>query len=258
MTIDRRAWVEMVMGLPVSVVVRGSGAGGDRADELVQAMYADLRRADRVFSTYRADSEISLIRSRVLDRELASFEVREVLALCEQARELTDGLFDADLMQADGSRLLDPSGLVKGWAVERAARVLDQLDELDWLVNAGGDVVGQAAHGPAWQVGIEDPAARGSVLAVVPLTHGAVATSGTAARGRHITDPRTGQPAADDLRSATVIGPSLLWADVLATAAFVEGTASLARIEGIESYDAVLVDHDGRVLATSLDVFGAA
>ena len=182
----------MVMGLPVSVTLRGERARSDRAEQVVQAVYADLRTVDRVFSTYRPASEISLLRAGALPYELASPQVREVLALCEHARTLTGGHFDADLPQPSGRRLLDPSGLVKGWAVERAARGLDGLDGLDWLVNAGGDVLGRASHGPAWQVAVEDPRDRARVLCVLPLQAGAVATSGAAARGRHILDPRTG------------------------------------------------------------------
>jgi len=250
-TPGRRTWVEMVMGLPVSVAVRGPEARGDRADQLVQALYADLRRVDRVFSTYRANSEISLLRSGALPRELASPEVREVLDLCAQARTLTGGCFDAELPEPDGRRRLDPSGLVKGWAVERAARALDRLDEHDWLVNAGGDVLGRASHGLPWQVAVEDPRDPSQVLCVVSLQNGAVATSGTAARGRHIIDPRTGRPAADHLLSATVVGPSLTWADVLATAAFVEGPAALARIADLQGYEALLVAPDGRRTATT-------
>ncbi len=121
---------------------------------------------------------------------------------------------------------------------------------LDWLVNAGGGVVARAVHGPAWRVAVEDPRDRTKVLCVVPLRDGAVVTSGTAARGRHITDPRTGAPAADHLLSATVIGPPLTWADVLATAAFVEGPAALPRIEGLDGCEALLVRPDGRLLAT--------
>jgi len=248
---DRRTWVETVMGLPVSVTVRGPTARGDRAAAVVAALFAELRRADRVFSTYRADSETSLMRSGALARELASPQMAEVLGLCEQARALTGGLFDAEAPRPDGQRLLDPSGLVKGWAVERASRGLAALDGLDWLVNAGGDVLGRADSGPAWRVAVEDPRDRTRVLGVLPVRAGAVATSGTAARGRHITDPRTGTPAADSLLSATVTGPSLTWSDVLATAAFVEGPAALTRIARLPGYAALLVLPDGRTATTA-------
>ncbi len=231
-------------------LLRGPGARGDRADQSVLALYADLRRADRVFSTYRRDSEISLLRSGALSRELASPDMREVLELCAQARTLTGGFFDAEPPQPGGRRQLDPSGLVKGWAVERAARGLDLLEGLDWLVNAGGDVLGRANHGPAWRIAVEDPRDRTRVLCVLPLRNGAVATSGTAAHGRHIIDPRTGSPAADHSLSATVVGPSLTWADVLATAAFVQGPTALARVADLPNYEALLVLPDGRRTAT--------
>jgi len=174
---SQRSWVEMVMGLPVSVTVRGPAARGPRADQVVHGVYAELHRADRVFSTYRTDSEVSLLSSGALARELASPDVQEVLDLCAQARELTGGSFDAEITQPVGQRLLDPSGLVKGWAVERAASGLNLLDGHDWLINAGGDVLGSAQRGPAWRVALEDPRNPNQVLCVLPLRRGAVATS---------------------------------------------------------------------------------
>jgi thiamine biosynthesis lipoprotein len=205
---SQRSWVEMVMGLPVSVTVRGPAARGPRADQVVHGVYAELHRADRVFSTYRTDSEVSLLRSGALARELASPDVQEVLDLCAQARELTGGSFDAEITQPDGQRLLDPSGLVKG-----------------------------------------NP---NQVLCVLPLRSGAVATSSLSARGRHITDPRTGRPATTDrLLSATITGPSLTWADVLATAAFVQGPNSLARVAALDGYQALILLPDGRLLGSS-------
>lgn len=247
----RRTWVEHVMGLPVSVTVRGPAARGTRANQLVQGLYAELRRVDRVFSTYRADSEVNLVRSGALARELASSEMREVLALCAQARALTGGCFDAELPRPDGRRLLDPSGLVKGWAVERAAGALTSLAGHDWLVNAGGDVLGHAEHGPAWRVAVEDPRRRDGIVAVLPLREGAVATSGAAARGQHLVDPRTGEAASGQVLSATVMGPSLTWADVLATAAYVEGAAALVRLDALPSYELLLVLPDGELQATA-------
>lgn len=138
-----------------------------------------------------------------------------------------------------------PLGAGQGQGVQRAARALDALDGHDRIVNAGGDVLASAAHGPAWQVGIEDPRHRSRVLCVLPLPRGAVATSGTAARGKHILDPRTGRPAQPHLLSATVIGPSLTWADVLATAAYVEGPAAHDRIGALIGYTSLLLLPDG-------------
>ncbi len=242
-----RTWVETVMGLPVSVRVRGGGPAAPRA---VAAVLGDLHRADRVFSTWRADSEVGLLRAGALAPELASPAVRVVRELCARARQETGGWFDADLPGADGVRRWDPTGLVKGWAVEQATAALAGLDGVDWLVNAGGDVVGRATTGPAWRVAVEDPRDRSRLVAVVALTDGAVATSGTAARGAHLLDPRTGRPAAPDLLSATVVGPSLTVADVHATAAYVQGPGSLARIAGLPGYEALLVHPDGSLTGT--------
>jgi thiamine biosynthesis lipoprotein len=82
------------------------------------------------------------------------------------------------------------------------------------------------------------------------LRRGAVATSGTAARGEHIIDPVTGA-APGGLLSATVIGPELTWADVYATAAFVRGSDALAWLSGLAQHVAVVVTTDGSVRTTS-------
>ena len=144
----------------------------------MQGLFTELHQVDSVFSTYRVDSEISRLRTGALPHLLASPVVHQVLALCEQARTLTGGLFDADLPQPDGQRLLDPSGLVKGWAIERAARRLEAFEGLDWLVNAGGDILARAVSGPAWRVAVEDPTDSRRVLCILPLRAGGLATSG--------------------------------------------------------------------------------
>ena len=246
--VPRRSVVEQVMGLPVSVLVRGADARSDETARVAARVHAELRAVDALFSTWRPDSEISRIGRGELAVERAHLDVQQVLRDAERWRELTEGWFDVHLTGPDGAHRLDPSGLVKGWAVERAARHLDDLPD-DWVVNAGGDVVVRAA-GPAWRVGVEDPRNRSSVLAVVPLATGAVATSGVAARGQHVQDPRTGAPASG-LLSVTVTGPSLCTADVLATAALAEGPAGLARLEAMPGYEAMQVLPDGRLQTTS-------
>jgi thiamine biosynthesis lipoprotein len=183
-----------------------------------------LHRVDAVFSPWRADSQISRLGRGELALADCDPDVRDVAELCEQARERTEGWFDTDLPAADGSRRFTPTGLVKGWAVERAAEQLTALDDADFLLNAGGDVIVgcRRTDTPDWQVGIENPADRSALVATVPLRAGGIATSGTAARGAHIVLPRTGRPAGG-LLSVTVVGPSLMWADVYATAAFARG-----------------------------------
>jgi thiamine biosynthesis lipoprotein len=252
LTMPRRAWVEQIMGLPVSIHLRGPAVRDPRAGQAVAAVFDELRAVDALFSTYLADSEVSKVNRGVLALADAHPMLREVSALCDLARDRTDGCFDARLPSPYGGTWWDPSGVVKGWATERAATHLARLGGHDVSVNAGGDVAmatGRPESTP-WRVGIEDPDRPGQVIAVVPVRHGGVATSGTAARGPHIHDPRTGQPA-EALRAATVVGPSLLWADVYATAAMVRGAGARDWLEDIEAYDGVLVAASGDVTATS-------
>jgi thiamine biosynthesis lipoprotein len=228
----RRAWVEQVMGMPVSVHVRGplarderAAGGAGRVEDAVGALYADLRRTDELLSTYKADSQLSRLRRGTLAPADADPWLREVADLCGQAKARTGGWFDAELPDPDGVRRFNPTGLVKGWAIERVTSALSgALPDHDVLVNAGGDVGVRCRRTdtPPWQLGIEDPADRSRMLATVPLRTGGIATSGTAARGSHILDPATGRPVTG-LGSVTVIGPDLMWADVYATAAFAMG-----------------------------------
>ena len=152
----------------------------------------------------------------------------EALRLGGEAGRITAGAFTTVLPAGNGELLFDPTGLVKGWAVDRAAVALQDLPGVSFCINAGGDLV-VGAHpdlpddGPgaiAWRIGIEDPRDRSRTAHVVTLTRGAVATSGTSARGAHLYDPASGDMVGR-VGSTTVHGPTLLWADVWATALFV-------------------------------------
>ena len=228
------------MGLPISVLARGPGAREDDADDAVAAVFTELRAVDAMFSPYRDDSEVSRIARGELALEDSDPLVQHVARRCDAMRELTGGLFDAT--RPDGR--WDPSGLVKGWAVERAARHLVAVEPLDWCLNAGGDVVVSCPSGEPFRVGIQDPQDGSRIAAVVESTGDAVATSGTAARGAHLYDPRTGN-AADQLASLTVVGPSLETADVLATAAFVAGDDAFALVATVPGYAALRIDPNG-------------
>ena len=72
-----------------------------------------------------------------------------------------------------------------------------------------------------------------------------MATSGTAARGAHVLDPATGEPGGDGLLSVTVVGPSLIWADVYATAAFARGRGTEGWLATLPGHVALVVGDDG-------------
>ena len=238
--------VEHVMGTAISLHVR------DLPDpELAAAVFASLREADRRFSTYRPESEISRLRRGELREEAASPDVRRVLALCDDLQRTSDGYFDARGHRGDG--LLDPSGLVKGWAVEEAAWLLEAAGVRHYALDAGGDVIvrGEPEVGRAWRIGLRHPHHADRVTAVLSVGRGAVATSGAYERGAHIRDPHTGREAAG-LLSITVVGPSLTYADAYATAAFAMGLEGLAWVARHPGYGAYACTLDGRAIWTDV------
>ena len=141
---------------------------------------------------------------------------------------------------------LDPSGFVKGWAVEAAARILESHGCANFCINAGGDIAirGHVSADTPWRVGIRHPDLENLLALVVegvgPL---AIATSATYERGAHIVDPRVGESSLG-LASATVVGSDLGIADAYATACFVMGLESLDWIEQRSDYDVYLISHD--------------
>ena len=224
------------MGMPVRAIVRDA----DPPHAALDAAFAWLRWVDATFSTYRRDSEISRWGRGALALRDAHPQVRAVLARCEALRRETGGAFDIRFRRGAPP---DPSGFVKGWAVERAAALVARAGARDFCLDAGGDVV---VRGGPWRVGIRHPRRRDRLAGVLALRDGAVATSGAYERGAHIVDPRTGRPA-DGALSVTIAGPDLGAADAYATAAFALGADGPAWSAGLAAMTILPGD---RVLAT--------
>jgi thiamine biosynthesis lipoprotein len=240
----RHVHVEQVMGTVISLDARGvREAVAQRAFDGAMVW---LREVDRRFSTYRPDSEISRIDRGELPIAAAGSDVRWVLERCAALRDETGGAFDAHA----GGRL-DPSAFVKGWAVERAAEILESEGLENFALNAGGDVVvrGGALPDPVWRVGIQHPRERAAIATAIAVTDAAVATSGAYERGDHVLDPRTGE-APSGVLSVTVVGPDLGRADAYSTAAFALGAGGPRWTIGIEPYEAMTILADDRVLRT--------
>ena len=239
--------VAQVMGLPISVALRGRHAGDDVALAAWASVLADLHAADAMFSRYRDDSWVGRFNRGYADLASAPAAVREVLTLAEAAREDSEGAFDVWRPGVDGRSLLDTDAVVKGWAVQRAARHLIALEDTDVCLGGGGDLVCWTADvdGAPWRIGIEDPHAPGSLVARVPIRRGAIATSSAAHRGAHIVDARTGEPP-QDVASVTVLAPDLVAADVDATSAFAQGSAALGWLRSRPARGGLVVWGDGR------------
>jgi thiamine biosynthesis lipoprotein len=217
------------MGMPISLALRGRSAGSVEAEAAWQDVLRELDRVDAMFSTYRTDSVVSRLDRAELTLSEVSSEVAEVLEIGERARVDSDGAFAVWRPDATGRLRLDPSGVVKGWAVQRAAAPLLALPETDICLSAGGDMLCRTADpdGVPWQIGIEDPHDPQRLIAVVPIRSGAIATSGTAHRGAHLVDARTGR-APERIASVTVLAAPLTEADVDATAAYALGRKAAA------------------------------
>jgi FAD:protein FMN transferase len=232
------------MGMPVVVDVRDEHVD----DDVLERMFDSLRFADATFSTYRDDSEISRLNRGELALADAHPDVREVLDRCEALRVETDGYFDVRAAAADA---IDPSGLVKGWAVDRAAAILIDAGLRNFAVNVAGDMRlrGRAVPESRWSVGIQHPLEPGSIAAVVEANDLAIATSGAYERGDHVLDPHTRRPPVGVL-SVTIVGPELATADAYATAAFAMGEAGVNWSSRLRGYEAMTILADERVLST--------
>ena len=209
--------VEHVWGTVVSIDIRDEGATDAALDVAWESVRAELHRVDRLFSTFRPDSVVSRLRGG--GRHVVADDVAEVIDRCLEARGISMGAFDP--WAAAGG--FDPSGLVKGWAADRCARILRQHGFREFCVDAAGDLVCRGRlGGNGWPIGVAHPDDPMAVLAVADVLDEAIATSGSSQRGDHIVDPRTGGPASG-ARQATVIGPDAAITDALATALVVEG-----------------------------------
>jgi FAD:protein FMN transferase len=237
--------VEQIMGTAIGFDVRDHGVSAGT----VEAAFEYLREVDRRFSPYKPDSEVSRLIGGELDADEPdglSPDLRHVLELCERVRVASEGYFDIRAHREDGAP--DPTGLVKGWSLEGAARILEAGGAHNFCVNGGGDIVvrGEPEPGVAWRVGIRHPLDSQRLATVLGMGDGAVATSGAYERGEHVRDPFTGR-APTGLLSVTVVGPDLTFADAYATAAFAMGPTGLAWIAGLTDYEgcSITAEPDG-------------
>jgi len=217
-------YVDHAMGIPISLAMRGRHARSRLGRTAWADAMAELRCLDSMFSTYRRSSVISRLDRAEIGPDDCPAEVAEVFELAARANKETGGAFDIWRKGSDGVRHLDPNGVVKGWAVERASAPLRVLDETAFCLSGGGDMVCRVSSldSPAWRIGIEHPLDPRRVVAVVPLSNGAIATSGAAHRGGHLVDARSGRPVCG-VASVTVVAASLTVADIDATSAYVLG-----------------------------------
>lgn len=230
---------ELIMGMPITVEIVDASA----TKKTMKSVFDYFRSIDERFSVYKTTSEITKINQGLLRAEDASEDMKTILALCEETKQATAGYFD--ILARNGR--LDPSGIVKGWAIFHAAELLKREGMKHYFVEAGGDIQvrGLNNQGKQWSVGIRNPFDITQVVKSVFLKDEGIATSGTYLRGQHVYNPFAKDKHIVDIVSLTVIGPNIYEADRFATAAFAMGMPGIAFIEQLPGFEGYIIDKDG-------------
>ncbi len=232
------------MGMPVTLDIVDRSAKQSDYDRI----FNYFTEVDNRFSTYKQTSEITELNGGLIALNDISPEMRQILTLAEQTKKETDGYFDVGPIGR-----CDPSGIVKGWAIDNAAKKLKVMGFKNYSVNAGGDIQasGLNRRRKPWTIGVRHPFEKDKIVKKITIGNGAVATSGTYERGEHIYNPLQNNQPANEIVSLTVIGPNILDADRFATAAFAMGRAGINFIESLPGYEGYQIDHYGQATLTT-------
>ena len=157
------------------------------SDSDLDEVFDYFQYVDDKFSTYKDSSEISRLNRGDLKFDEASEEMKLIFELAEQTRRESNGYFD---IHHNG--IIDPSGIVKGWAIYNAAEIFRKKGFENFYVDAGGDIqaCGKNSQGEKWRVGIRNPFNMNEIVKVLSVSDCGVATSGTYVRGQHIYNPK--------------------------------------------------------------------
>lgn len=204
-----------------------------------------LRQIDLDFSPFRYDSLVSKYQRGDRTPILESTDFQAVYGQAILAEQMTDGVFTPYF-----AGRYDPTGLVKGWAIEQCfddyLKPLLQDFKIDGVsLNGGGDMKLATKPGSdfRWGIGIEDPNDLQNVIATYYLKGGAVATSGNSKRGEHILRMNDNQ-----VEQVTVISSSLVDADIWATVGISAGVEKFATMINQYHLSGLLVNKDSAPL----------
>ncbi len=236
-----------IMGMPVTVEIitkstndTRQASAGKSANEDMEKVFDYFREVDEKYSPFKETSEVGKLNRG----EKVSDEMKEILRLAQILKEDTDGYFD--IVKPNGK--IDPSGIVKGWAIKNAADVLRKKGYTKFFVDAGGDA---EIVGKNWKWGIRNPFNVKEIVKVLKLSNCGIATSGTYERGQHIYDPVGRRAIIQEIVSMTVIGSNVYEADKLATPAFAMGKGGIKWIEKQKGFEGYMIDSDGIATMTT-------
>ncbi len=229
--------------MPAKIEIIDSNA----TKEVFEEIFNYLISIDEHFSTYKKNSEITLYNEgKIAEKDLSS-DMKKVFKLSQETKDQTDGFFD---IKYNGK--IDPSGLVKGWAIYNASEILRKKGFKNFYVEIAGDieVVGLNNEGEKWAIGIRNPFNKKENVKIVYLSNCGIATSGTYERGDHIYNPKE-KKLAKEIASLTIIGPNIYEADRFVSACFAMGKAGVYFIEKLSGFEGYMIDHDGIATFTS-------
>lgn len=232
--------VQIIMGTPVIIEIKDEEA----KEELFKEVFDYFRYVDQKFSTYKKDSEITAINEKKITKDEMSPDMKSVFELSAETKKLTNGYFD--IITPNGS--YDTSGLVKGWSIFNASKILKNSGVKNFSVEAGGDIQisGRNNRNEQWCIGIQNPFnKKREVVKKVYLDDNGIATSGNYVRGRHIYNPKDKNDPLEEIVSLTVIGPNIFEADRIATAAFAMGKNGIYFIENLPGFEGYSIDKNG-------------
>lgn len=235
------------MGTPVAVEIVDKEA----KQELFDEVFDYFRYVDQKFSTYKKDSEITMLNEKKIRKEEMSKDMKTVFELSEETKKLTDGYFDI----VTPSGMYDTSGLVKGWSIWNASNILKERGVKNFYVEAGGDIQvnGKNESGEPWCIGIQNPfnKKREVIKKVYLSKNEGIATSGSYVRGAHIYNPKNKDDKLDEIISLTVIGSNIFEADRFATAAFAMGKDGIYFVEKMKGFEGYSINKKGIATMTA-------
>ena len=234
--------IRLIMNMPVTIELSNKQIS-KYANRDMEKVFDYFRSINAKYSPFKENSEVGKLNRG----EKVSKEMAEILEMAEELKEQTGGYFD--IKKPDGK--IDPSGIVKGWAIKNAADILRHLGYKRFHVDAGGDA---EIVGRNWKWGIRNPFNVTEIVKVLKLNNCGIATSGTYERGQHIYDPVAKKAGITDIISMTVIGPNVFEADKFSTPAFAMGRAGIEFIEKQKDLEGYVIDKRG--IATMTTGFG--
>jgi thiamine biosynthesis lipoprotein len=233
------------MGTTFTVVLYGPSE--PRLAEAAEQAFQEIDRLDALLSNYKTNSELSEVnRTAAKGPVKVTPEFLRFLQVSEQHRRETWGAFDITLGKgrlsldprnftvefSDPEVKLDPGGIGKGLACDRAIEILKEAGVKSALVNSGMSTINALGAPPGqegWEIKVRSPRSKDVAVLTLRLKDNSLSTSATYEKGKHILDPRTGRPPRNEVSSVSALAPTGTHSDAITKCFFVLGRNGAAQ-----------------------------